>query len=135
MKFFSFLFNSKKKKPDTAYTFNKEPVPKTTISQIEQIVNRMKNRELVPLKDVNLVISDYFDTKSIEGNLHKLNPTILTESVFCVESVTLVHSKDETPKTVKVVLKEHLFDLDVSVTIDIKDFHEVFKPVKLNLPT
>lgn len=128
MGIFSFFKNRKKK---TTISYGDDEIVDYKYSQSEIIANKMKDNEPVKVEEISLMISDYFDIKAIEGRLHKFNPTLLKESVFLLEDVTLMVDENDSPKSVKLKLKEHVFNLDLTLIVNAKDFHEVFQPVKL----
>lgn len=126
--FFSFF---SKKKPNTTVSYNNEPIPKNAPSQSELILDKMHKGERLPVGQVNTVLSDYFDIKAVQGNVHKFNNTLMSETVFIIESITVNCNEDKVPVTATIVLKESVFNLQMSVIIDAHTFHEVFVPVEL----
>ena len=129
-KLFSFF---KKKEYVSLYTNTQEPIPlpRRPKTKTELTVERMKKNDALPLTDINLLLSDCFDVKSIEGTVHKLNPTLIREAAFIIDHTHLATDEKNNPVALTIVLTESVFNLKMSVVIDASTFHEAFTPVKL----
>ena len=129
-KLFSFF---KKKEYVSTYTNIPEPIPlpRRPKTKTQLTVERMKKNEALPLTDINLLLSDCLDIKSIEGTVHKLNPTLIKEAAFIIDHTHLVTDEKDNPVAVTITLEESVFNLKMSVVIDASTFHEAFTPVKL----
>lgn len=129
-KLFSFF---KKKEYVSPYTNTTEPIPlpRRPKTKTQLTVERMKKNEAMPLTDINLLLSDCFDVKSIEGTVHKLNPTLIREAAFIIDHTHLATDEKNNPVALTIVLTESVFNLKMSVVIDASTFHEAFTPVKL----
>ena len=129
-KLFSFF---KKKEYVSPYTNTQEPIPlpRRPKTKTQLTVERMKKNDALPLTDINLLLSDCFDIKSIEGTVHKLNPTLMKEAAFIIDHTHLVTDEKDNPVAVTITLEESVFNLKMSVVIGASTFHEAFTPVKL----
>lgn len=129
-KLFSFF---KKKEYVSPYTNTTEPIPlpRRPKTKTQLTVERMKKNDALPLTDINLLLSDCFDVKSIEGTVHKLNPTLIREAAFIIDHTHLATDEKNNPVALTIVLTESVFNLKMSVVIDASTFHEAFTPVKL----
>ena len=129
-KLFSFF---KKKEYVSPYTNTLEPIPlpRRPKTKTQLTVERMKKNDPLPLTDINLLLSDCLDIKSIEGTVHKLNPTLIKEAAFIIDHTHLATDEKNNPVTLTIVLTESVFNLKMSVVIDASTFHEAFTPVKL----
>lgn len=130
-----FSFFKKRKSPNyntKTLNYTQEKLPDELPTLIDVIKDKMKRSEPTTMTEISMLISDVFDIKAIESNLHRISPHIAKESVFAIDTVTLVTNKYDVPETLKIFLKEQTFGIRMSIDIDIKDFHEVFQPVKLN---
>lgn len=129
-KLFSFF---KKKEYVSPYTNTQEPIPlpRRPKTKTQLTVERMKKNDALPLTDINLLLSDCFDIKSIEGTVHKLNPTLIREAAFIIDHTHLATDEKNNPVALTIVLTESVFNLKMSVVIDASTFHEAFTPVKL----
>ena len=129
-KLFSFF---KKKEYVSPYTNTQEPIPlpRRPKTKTQLTVERMKKNDPLPLTDINLLLSDCFDVKSIEGTVHKLNPTLIREAAFIIDHTHLATDEKNNPVALTIVLTESVFNLKMSVVIDASTFHEAFTPVKL----
>lgn len=129
-KLFSFF---KKKEYVSQYTNVPEPIPLPgrPKTKTQLTVERMKKNEAMPLTDINLLLSDCFDIKSIEGTVHKLNPTLIREAAFVIDHTQLATDEKNNPVALTITLEESVFNLKMSVVIDASTFHEAFTPVKL----
>ena len=129
-KLFSFF---KKKEYLSPYTNTQEPIPlpRRPKTKTQLTVERMKKNDPLPLTDINLLLSDCLDIKSIEGTVHKLNPTLIKEAAFIIDHTHLATDEKNNPVALTIVLTESVFNLKMSVVIDASTFHEAFTPVKL----
>ena len=129
-KLFSFF---KKKEYVSPYTNTAEPIPlpRRPKTKTQLTVERMKKNDPLPLTDINLLLSDCFDIKSVEGTVHKLNPTLIKEAAFIIDHTHLATDEKNNPVALTIVLTESVFNLKMNVVIDASTFHEAFTPVKL----
>lgn len=128
------LFN-KPEQPKHTTTIDNSVVHDKELSQQDIIINKMKHRTPLTMTDINLALSDLFNIKAIDGRLHRLNKTLIEQSVFIIESVHLNSDNKDVPLSVTITLEENVFNLKMEIVIDASTFHEIFTPVKLSTIT
>lgn len=96
-----------------------------TNTDIHPTVAKIKKEEELTLTDINLLLSDFFDTKSLEGKYHKFHKVLVEEAVFEVSRLNWYDVQDKS--FISIELTEALFGIKMSIQLPPDQFHQVFK--------
>lgn len=128
------LFNKRKIKNYSSTTTSAEEghnSKKSFDKEIESIVKKATNREDITNIELNKLSSFYFNTPNISSGVFSLNENMLRGTVFEIKRVDSVLDSNGDIENMCIVLKEITLNNELSVTVSVKDFHEIFNHIQL----
>ena len=121
--FITKLFKRKIKTTKVITTDNVE-IDVTDLNTHPVILKMRENKEL-SMTEINLLISDMYDSQAIQGKFHKFHKVLIEETVFEISRLRLVHSEGHT--FIWIEMSEAIFGIKMSIQISPDQFHQVFK--------
>ena len=97
------------------------------------VIDKLRKSEEVSLTEISLLMSDMFDCKAIKSKYLKFHKVLVDEAMFEISHVHLLEDEGTGKSCVTLHLREVSFGINMTVQIDPKDFHDVFKPHLLNM--
>lgn len=103
--------------------------------EITAILKKLRKNEQIDNNDLNKVSSYYFNVREIEPGMYGASKPMFDGMCFDIIGVNTVYNPTGDIDNIYLTLKEVVHNLDLTITVSVKDFHEVFnlltfKPVK-----
>jgi len=131
MKFFQRFFNKKIKKysPTTTLAFEGSDSKFNFDPDIKDIINNINNTKDIKHNDLNKLINFYFNIKTIENCLYKLNINMIQGMSFKINNVHTIMDENNDVNDIILTLRELTYNINFSINISVKDFHETLIPI------
>lgn len=100
-------------------------------SEADLVLDKVKNKEDLTLREINLIMAEKLNVKSIDSNLFKFQEKLIKDAVFVIDTFTVIVDKDHVPKEVKFKLNEIGYGLKLELTVSSLDIHDIFRSIDL----
>ena len=98
---------------------------------IKELLNKIKGGEVIDNEQLNQLSSFYFNTPTIEPLLYRLNPAMVKQGMlFNIEGVSTIMNADGDLDNILITMKEIVFNVEMTMNISVKDFHEIMEKVQ-----
>lgn len=94
--------------------------------EINAILKKLKKNEEIDNDDLNKVGGFYFNVRAIEPGVYGTTKPMFDGMCFDISGVNTVYNTNGDIENIYLTLKEVSFNVDLIITVSIKDFHEVF---------
>lgn len=105
------------------------PETLTELSEVDFILNKAKTNESLSVREINLLLAERFGQKAITSTVYKLQPTILKDAIFMIDTVVVKHDEEDNVTCLEFQMKEMTFGITAKVHVSDFDFHDLFTPV------
>jgi hypothetical protein len=99
--------------------------------EIKEIFDKLKTNKGISNEHLNKVSEFYFQTPEIEPGLYNLSKTLADTMCFDISNVNAVFNKAGDIEDIFINLREVSHNLDMVITVSVKDFHEALTLLKL----
>ncbi len=132
------LFSRKKKIQNfstTMTTAEEGTVSKAKLNPgIHNIVSRLGTDSKLSNEDLNKLLAYYFTVPPISPGAYNLNKTITDGFVFEIINVNTVLNDNKDVDNIYVTLRELTYNMELALSLSVKEFHEVLKPFNQTTP-
>lgn len=99
---------------------------------VHPLMEKFEQNGSLSLPDINMLISDVYDCKSVNDNFYRLQPSIFEDALFELTSITVETVGDK--KVLYLNWVEVTYNIRMSITVHPEDLHDIFKPHVIKIP-
>ena len=110
---------------NSKFRFNKRK------ASVHPLVLKLRNNEEITLTDINLMLSDLYNKKALKGYTYKFHEHLIKNSIFKLDQVSVVENTSKEVIGITFSMSEETYGLMMTLTIDVKDFEDVFNYFEL----
>lgn len=96
---------------------------------IGPLIDRLMKGEIINNSELNKLAQFYFNVKEIPGVCHKFNTTLLEGMTFDIVGVETETNEVNDIVNIRLTMREVIYNIDLSMKISVKDFHEFMTPI------
>jgi len=100
--------------------------------EVSALVSQLKQGKQINHSQLNQLASFYFNIAPIENSYYKFNSSIQQGMAFGIDGVDTVTNDVGDIVTIKLSMKELVYNIDLTIKISVEDFHEFLLPVPHN---
>lgn len=100
---------------------------------ISDLINKLKDGEQISNSQLNKLASFYFNIPPIPNSYYKFNSSIQQGMTFEIEGVDTITNEVDDIIAIKLILRELVYNIDLTMKINVKDFHEFLLPIPTQL--
>lgn len=97
--------------------------------EIGLLIDRLQKGDIIDNTEMNKLSQFYFNTKMIPGVCHKFNTTLLEGMAFEIISVETETNEVNDVVNIRLTMREIIYNVDLTIRISVKDFHEFLIPI------
>lgn len=131
-------FSKSKEPEETLVTTTTPPVEVVSAdlpkSEVDIILDKTNRKEEITLREINLILAERLNTKSLESTTFKLNDTVIKNAVFLIDTAAIMSNDGKHPTEIKFILSEVCYGLKMELTVSSHDFHDIFHPFDFKTP-
>lgn len=98
---------------------------------IHDLVNRLKHGEQISNSQLNQLAAFYFNVGPIPNAYYKFHTAIQQGMTFEIEGVDTITNEVNDVVAIKLTMREIVYNIDLTMKISIKDFHEFLAPISV----
>lgn len=98
--------------------------------EISDLVKRMNKNDNISNTELNKLITYFFNIKEIKPGLYVLNKTFTDGLCFDINKINVVIDENNDVVDILINLSDIVFDNNITITVSVKNFYEVFKEFK-----
>lgn len=99
---------------------------------IKEIICKVRQSNAISHDELNKVISYYFNVPHIEPGVYSFNLNIITGMSVRITDVKTVYDDTLEIENIFVQLEDMVYGYDLVLTVNVKDFHELFTRLPLD---
>lgn len=101
---------------------------------IHALVSRLGSDSKLSNDDLNKLLAYYFTVPPIKPGVYNLNKDITNGFVFEIINVNTVLNEQQDVDNIYVTLRELTYNMELALSLSVKEFHEVLKPFNPTTP-
>lgn len=98
---------------------------------ISSLIHKLKHGEHITNPQLNQLVSFYFNVNYIPNSYYKFNAAIQQGMTFEIEGVDTITNEVDDIVEIKLTMREVVYNVDLTMKISVKDFHEFLKPISV----